>query len=369
MSDLGKDKFEEFLKSSLEDYSSSDAPNWEEMESRLDEVQTGSSGDSGILTGSMAKWIAGLVVTGGILLLVANIINNDKEQNTTSENATRESFMDKIRALTIEEDANDVQQSVEMSSNEDTNNQGRSIEDRNSGDRQTQKSEMQNQNRTQSKATEFGFTKPVAPVYYEPSGPTYDMLRAEYKNKPTPAPVASFGSDLKEGCVPLKLNFKLESQDVAMKYFWNFGDGTYSTDPNPVHIYDETGSYNVELTVTSLINQKFVIEVSSDPVIVYGLPEVAFNWDTDENKAGNEVTFIDLSSNVIDWYWSFGDRSFSDIENPTHAYNEEGTYIVELIGIDANGCADTLTSTIRISGKKLTHNFFAPKNASKSSCQ
>lgn len=32
-------------------------------------------------------------------------------------------------------------------------------------------------------------------------------------------------------------------------YIWDFGDGNYSNDPNPIHDYDATGEWVVKLTV------------------------------------------------------------------------------------------------------------------------
>ena len=34
----------------------------------------------------------------------------------------------------------------------------------------------------------------------------------------------------------------------AVSYSWNFGDGSFSTDENPVHTYTNPGTYTVELT-------------------------------------------------------------------------------------------------------------------------
>jgi len=50
------------------------------------------------------------------------------------------------------------------------------------------------------------------------------------------------------------------------------------------------------------------------------------------------------------------------MENPTHTYGDEGTYTVVLVGLDPNGCADTISSTIRISGNKLTNKMFVPNS-------
>jgi PKD domain-containing protein len=38
------------------------------------------------------------------------------------------------------------------------------------------------------------------------------------------------------------------SPDIAVRYIWNFGDGTYSNEKNPIHRYNFTGKYYISLT-------------------------------------------------------------------------------------------------------------------------
>jgi hypothetical protein len=40
------------------------------------------------------------------------------------------------------------------------------------------------------------------------------------------------------------------------KYYWNFGDGTYSTEKNPVHTFPQAASYTVSLTVSNWCSSK-----------------------------------------------------------------------------------------------------------------
>ena len=361
MSDLERDSFEEFLRDSLENYSSEDTPNWSEMESRLDEVEAASSSGSGGFGVTIAKWVVAVVAIAGLSILVSNLWNNDDTQNGVESNTSKESFINKIRALTIADESEEATEPGEIGTEEMED--GATSRKLTEGDIGLTNSELKNQkSMDNSDADQIVFAKSVPKVQYDPSGFNYSMLRAAVRNTTAPDPIAEFGADVDEGCAPLTVTFKLESQDIAMSYIWDFGDGDMSTDANPVHVYTETGTYSVELTVTSLINQKYITTVSSNPVVVYGTPEVAFNRDTDEDEAGMEVTFVDLSSNVIEWVWNFGDgvRSTSKEENPTHTYTDEGTYIVELVGKDINGCKDTMYSKIRVSGMKLTLNSLIP---------
>jgi PKD repeat protein len=58
---------------------------------------------------------------------------------------------------------------------------------------------------------------------------------------------SSFESNVVEG-LPVEFN---NLSLNATSYLWNFGDGNTSTEENPVHTYDESGLFNVELTAYS----------------------------------------------------------------------------------------------------------------------
>lgn len=56
----------------------------------------------------------------------------------------------------------------------------------------------------------------------------------------------------KEGEVPLEVTFTGSnsiSMEGALNYLWDFKDGTTSTEADPVHVFNGTGTYEVELTV------------------------------------------------------------------------------------------------------------------------
>jgi gliding motility-associated-like protein len=45
---------------------------------------------------------------------------------------------------------------------------------------------------------------------------------------------------------------------------------------------------------------------------------------------------------IVSWGWNFGDGNNGTGNNPYHCYNKSGNYNVALIGVDQNGCKDTL---------------------------
>ncbi len=136
------------------------------------------------------------------------------------------------------------------------------------------------------------------------------------------------------------VNFEDYSFGNTNTWLWEFGDGTYSTDPNPVHIYDEAGVYDVSLKITtddceSKVTQKVVVLEDG----VYPLDcQALFIFESSPN-GDNQVKFLDLSyEDVLEWKWSFGDGETSTEQNPSHQYAESGIYTVQLKIKTASNC-------------------------------
>ena len=64
-----------------------------------------------------------------------------------------------------------------------------------------------------------------------------------------------FEQALDEDGVPLPYNIVayVDEPEADTYYFWSFGDGNESDEPNPTHIYEEVGNYEVCLTVTQMV--------------------------------------------------------------------------------------------------------------------
>jgi PKD repeat protein len=69
------------------------------------------------------------------------------------------------------------------------------------------------------------------------------------------SPVAIFHTDTLEPEVGQSVIFYNESQD-AERFEWDFGDGYTTDDPNPVHSFNATGTYEVKLTAVSKNNHE-----------------------------------------------------------------------------------------------------------------
>lgn len=72
---------------------------------------------------------------------------------------------------------------------------------------------------------------------------------------------------------------------------------------------------------------------------------VYFQTDT----ASGIIQFTDSSSgNIAQWFWDFGDSSYSTLQNPEHDYLQPGYYEVTLTITTVEGCQSTITYTIPV---------------------
>jgi PKD repeat protein len=126
-------------------------------------------------------------------------------------------------------------------------------------------------------------------------------------------------------------------------YSWDFGDGTFSNEINPFHVYSLPGSYNVTLVATNNDGSG----IKNNQVIVYGPPTPSFtsttpDWFGQSTTFNGSVIITPTGDNTILSEWDFGDgTSTSGSLNTSHIYTSPGTYLVTLTVSNAAGSNGT----------------------------
>jgi gliding motility-associated-like protein len=132
----------------------------------------------------------------------------------------------------------------------------------------------------------------------------------------------------------------------AVSWLWDFGDGTTSTDQNPLHVFPGTkNQYLVKLTVTPLGGS--CGKTTSSKIINLIRPILTASFESLVQCGNFTVQFRDTSSistgAIESWQWDFGDGTKSSQQHPIHTYSSLGTYQVTLSVTYSNGC--TITSS------------------------
>jgi PKD repeat protein len=158
-------------------------------------------------------------------------------------------------------------------------------------------------------------------------------------------PVAAFSPVPANGCEPLTVNFTNQSQN-ATGYLWEFGDGNTSTNANPVHVFQQAGTWFTRLTAFDGFGCASTDTVA---ITVFPNPVAAFTLSLDDScGAPATATFTNLSTaSGVSYFWNIGSDTTSVFE-PLYTVNQPGTYPVRLRVRTPFGCESIARDTIRV---------------------
>ena len=127
----------------------------------------------------------------------------------------------------------------------------------------------------------------------------------------------------------------------TLRYLWEFGDGTTSTEKDPSHVYTAKGVHTTKLTVSN--TDGCTAQTSRTVNAAY------FNTDFSSRLLCREATFTPSSHiSPSSTLWQFGDATTATRAGTTsHIYTTAGTYTVKLINT-YGGCKDSVSKTITL---------------------
>lgn len=157
------------------------------------------------------------------------------------------------------------------------------------------------------------------------------------------APFIDFVADTV--CNGLATVFNNFSTTVYDSLLWDFGDGFFSYDFSPLHVFNNSGDFLITLTLysSSCSNYKQAwINVKPKPVADFSFTS---------SCAGFPVEFTNLSyengsGTITDYLWDFAGLGNSNTENSNFVFSAPGNYLVSLTITSSNGCSDSVSELI-----------------------
>lgn len=185
-----------------------------------------------------------------------------------------------------------------------------------------------------------------------PTGPAHTGHSAA-SNTPAPknntASKTLFSTTATESCSGNSIAFKAENLPENGIYLWNFGDGGFSNESAPQHVFSKPGRYQVTLSMSTPGGGTIHNKPSSATITVYEVPKAAFNVMKQEYDGHiPSVHFENRTMGAAQYHWDFGDGGTSTIAHPDHIYKQKGTYKVELTVTNELGCEDKTIREVRI---------------------
>lgn len=167
-------------------------------------------------------------------------------------------------------------------------------------------------------------------------------------NPTSPPPAIQFTASPTGGTVPLTVQFNAPRYDNSgnpiTHWKWNFGDGGNSTNQNPAHVYNLTGSYSPALVATNSLG---TMVAATGPAITVSPPFSTIEYTATPTNGTAPLTVQFNAPNTDDggyaitgWHWDFGDGSTSTDQNPSHVYDIGGSFTPTLVATNSYGGTD-----------------------------
>lgn len=156
-----------------------------------------------------------------------------------------------------------------------------------------------------------------------------------------------------------------------VKYEWTFGDGTPKEKTRSVsHTFSKEGTFELNLKVTDdtgAIGETFMkikagLAPQAPKAVIETEPAKTKSVDTSlEGVVPFEVTFngsksTDPDNNIVDYKWDFNGDDTMDASGviSKYTFTQEGTYLVTLHVIDADGNDSPQSLTVKVKGQGIT---------------
>jgi len=167
---------------------------------------------------------------------------------------------------------------------------------------------------------------------------TEDMIATDTSQaiitEPDPLVVIISGHD---GVVSQEIHFESDVLGGVppFNWSWEFDDGAISHLEDPIHIYQQPGIYNINLTVTDYLNSITVTNTTINITIPDPL-DVDIHGPYQGFLSQSVAFHSDVHGGVppFTWLWEFGDTTNSTLQNPIHTYDITGQYNITLTVTD-----------------------------------
>ena len=181
--------------------------------------------------------------------------------------------------------------------------------------------------------------------------------------QPAPAFIVVAPND-QLGCPPATIEFLNRSTPVDTSYqvVWDFGDGSTVEAISPTHVYQDTGRFDVGLSITSPIGC-FADTVFQQLVQI--VPPPIANFDYSPNYFSNlqpNISLTDLSIDAARWDWFMNGEIVATQQDLNYEFPDTGAVEIMLVVTHAEFCQDTIRQLVDVVPETRWHlpNAFSP---------
>ena len=164
------------------------------------------------------------------------------------------------------------------------------------------------------------------------------------------AALAAMSASVQEACAGTEVHFALNGLDQEGSVLWNFGDGGFSQDVAPSHIYEDAGSYDITVSVRAPGDGMIRTRTVENMIVVRPKPAAKMNWEFSEATADRaRIHFINETEDASSSTWLLEQEG---LKEPETLLEIPGDYHVNLVASNKFGCQDIAVEDIQLGSRK-----------------
>lgn len=192
-----------------------------------------------------------------------------------------------------------------------------------------------------------------APIVIDACGDTLDLFDPSYSFTVKPVATASFSTDTIKICSGQSISASLTPCLTGASVNWTGNGISGGSTLNDV-LYNTSDSVSYTYYVATVSTSGGTCTGIGDTLIVQTNPYMVDSFSVSSepliiNQPADFTNLSDLNGNTLIGYtWTFGDSTFSLLENPSHTYSDTGYYTVCLVSTSLLGCDDTICRQVHV---------------------
>ena len=169
-------------------------------------------------------------------------------------------------------------------------------------------------------------------------------------------------SSVQEACAGTEVEFALRGITDEGSVLCNFGDGAFSQEDSPLHVYSDPGTYDITVSIRDHADGTIRTRSVENMIVVRPKPVARMNWSFESNAIDEaSIKLINQTENASSSTWLLGDKgmdgSMFNLPIPGH-------YGVNLVVSNTFGCQDVKSETLHLGDRKdaIAPAVFSPDN-------
>lgn len=163
---------------------------------------------------------------------------------------------------------------------------------------------------------------------------------------------AAFAVDVSSACVGTEIGFRMAKAMKDVRVLWNFGDGQFSSQAEPSHVFKAPGTYDITLSVTRISDGLIRTRTIENLVTIYPNPEADFTWEVPSTAEADPVIRMrDRSRDAAQSTWIVDGDQTSGGDAVDFQLPKVGEHVVQLVASSPQGCQSVASHLIEVGSR------------------